>query len=926
MEEYKKEEQTDIRDYLRVLIKRRWSIITFFTITVLTVAIHTFTSIPIYQAGSRIVIEKENPNLVSIQEVMAVDATGSDYYQTQYKIIESRTVAREVIRRMDLENSAEFFPESKNNFISNIKGWFRETAGFLKEWTISLLNSGDGRKNDKLSLVETTVSIIDTKEDWYHVELEDGRTGWAHKSDFAVKDITFLKSEKNLPERLEFSVEGLKEVKSKVHLAIARHEPVHDSKIVFRMIKERLYSVIDTKEDWYHIKLEDGRTGWAHKSDFVDKIVSSELKMPATIKKELAIVSLTSSIVSAYEYLYPGSKIKFKLKKGNRDRKIYALSPDFTPDSGLVSAFIGRINISPIRNSRLVDVSFEAKNPVLAAQIANELVRTYIDMNMEIKLTATKDAVKWLNDRIGEERTKVEAAENALLQYKEEQEIITDFSSDAEKITAQKLAQINAKVVDAESLRVEAETRYMQAMAIKDNPDMLDSIPRILSNELIQQIKNMEVNLYNRMSEFSDKYGQNHPKMVAIESELEDLKKRKAIECKRVVNSLQNEYKLAVAREESLKKALARQKTESLSMNKKAVQYGVLQRQTESSRHMYELLIKRFKETSLTEEMKTGNIRIIDKAETPESPVKPKKKLNLLLSIIVGLAMGTGLAFFLEYLDNTIKLPDEIKEYLKIPYLGPVPAFASSENHDGTSPADLIAVHSPKSTASESFRGIRTGILFSSADAAPQVILVSSAGPEEGKTSCAANLAVTMAQAGSNVLIIDCDMRRPRVHKLFNIGRDAGISSVLVGSSELNDVVVNTDIANLDIIPCGPIPPNPSELLGSRKMEHLVKALRKKYTRIIIDSPPLTAVTDSVLLSKIVDGTILVIRAGETPRQVVQNGLSQLHTVNAHILGAVLNGVTTGKDSYYYYQYYYYYYGDDSQRNKKKNKKRRIDD
>ena len=842
MEEYReeyKEEQIDLRDYLRVLIKRRWSIITFFTITVLVVAIHTFTATPIYQASSRIVIEKENPNLVSIQEVMAVDTTGSDYYQTQYKIIESRTVAREVIRRMELENSTEFFPEPKENLLSNIKAWFRDTAGLWKEWIISLLNPGDDKKTKSLSFVETTVSVI------------------------------------------------------------------------------------DTKGDWYHVKLEDGRTGWARKSLFVDKTVSPELKKPVPIKKDLVIVSLTSSIVSVYKYPYPDSKIKFKLKKEIGDQKIYALSPDLDLDSDLVSAFIGRINVNPIRNSRLVDVSFEAKNPVFAARIANELVRTYIDKNMETKLTATKDAVKWLNDRIGEERKKVEAAENALLQYKEEQEIITDFSSDAEKITAQKLAQINAKVVDAESLRVEAETRYMQAMAIENNPDMIDSIPRILSNELIQQIKNMEVNLYNRMSELSDKYGQNHPKMVAIESELTDLKKRKAIECGRVVNSLQNEYKLAVAREKSLKKALARQKTESLSMNKKAVRYGVLQRQAESSRHMYELLIKRFKETSLTEEMRTGNIRVVDRAETPKSPIKPKKKLNLLLSIIVGLALGTGLAFFLEYLDNTIKLPEEIKEYLNIPYLGPVPAFASDESHDGVS-SDLIVQCSPKSMASESFRGIRTGILFSSADNAPQAILVSSAGPSEGKTVCAANLAITMAQAGSSVILIDCDMRRPRLHKLFDTSRDTGISSVLVGSSELNDVVVKTGIANLDMIPSGPIPPNPSEILGSKKMEHLVEALRKKYTRIIIDSPPLTAVTDSALLSKTADGTILVIRAGETPRQVVQNGLSQLQGIGgSHILGAVLNGVITGKDSYYYYQYYYYYYGDDGQREKKNKKKKR---
>ena len=527
-----------------------------------------------------------------------------------------------------------------------------------------------------------------------------------------------------------------------------------------------------------------------------------------------------------------------------------------------------------------------------------------------------------MSERIDEERRKVEDAEGALLRYKEAQGIITDFSSDAEAITAQKLAQLNAQVVEAEAQRVEAETRYQQAIALDNNTDMLDSIPEVLSNELIREINKMEVGLYNRMSELSKKYGRNHPQMVAIQSELDDITQRKAREIQRVVNSLRNEYKLALAREESLKKALARQKTESLDMNKKAIQYKVLRRQAESTRNMYELLVKRFKETSLTEEMKTGNIRIVDRAEVPRSPVKPRKKLNLLLAMVVGLTMGIGLAFFLEYLDNTIKLPDEIKEYLKIPYLGPVPAFALEGSHDGV-PPDLIAAHSPKSTASESFRGIRTGILFSSADTAPQVILVTSAGPAEGKTICAANLAVTMAQAGSRVVLIDGDMRRPRVHKIFEKERNTGLSSFLVGSGELKDGVIPSGIENLDIIPCGPIPPNPSEILGSKKMELLIETLRKTYTRIVIDSPPITAVTDALVLSKTVDGVVLVIRAGETHRQVVQNGLAQLNSVNAHILGALLNGVYTGKDSYYYYQYHYYYYGDDGQEKKKTQRKKR---
>jgi len=738
--ETNREERIDLRDYMRVIVKRRWTIISIFALVVLAAAVYTFSAIPIYQATARIVIEKENPNLVSIQEVMAVDATGSDYYQTQYKIIESRAVAREVVQRLNLQNTPEFFPEPGDDVISNIKAWVNTTLTSWKDWINALIKTGPA---------------------------------------------------------------------------------------------------------------------------------------PA-------------------------------------DPEAYELSPDFK----LVNAFIDRVKVEPIRNSRLVDIRVAAMDPKMAARMANELVRAYIDQNLESKLAAAKDAVQWLGDRIQEERRKVEAAEGALLTYKEKFQIITDFSSDAEKITAQKLAQLNSQVVDAESARVEAETRYKQAMALDDTPDMLDSIPEVLKNELVQEIKKMEVNLYNRMSELSKKYGKRHPQMLAIESELEDLQKRKVQEVKRVINSLRNQFRLAVAKEESLKKALEKQKNESLEMNKKAVQYGVLQRQAESARQMYEMLIKRFKETSLTEEMKTGNIRVVDRAETPIHPVKPRKKLNLLLALVVGLTLGIGLAFFLEYLDNTIKLPDEVRDYLKIPYLGPIPAYAKDGSRDGFS-GDLVALHAPKSTASESFRGIRTGVLFSSADKSPQVILVSSSGPGEGKTVCASNLAVTMAQAGTRVVLLDCDMRRPRQHKLFNISREVGVSNVLVGSNTLAEALVADVIPNLDVIPCGPIPPNPSEIIGSNKMKDLIAALRKDYARIIIDSPPVTAVTDSVVLAQAADGVIMVIRAGDTPRQIVLGGIFHLKALNAPILGAILNGVRTGKDSYYYYQYYYYYYGEDGDRRKR---------
>jgi len=739
MEEFK-EKEIDLREYLRVLIKRRWVIMTVFSVVVLAAAIKTFTATPIYQATAQIIIEKENPKLVSIEEVIGVDSTGTDYYQTQYKIIESRSVAREVIRRLDLGNSPEFVSQPKDTFLSTIKSGIKIMLRDAKAWIKALLKTGEDKD----------------------------------KSDATAED-------------------------------------------------------------------------------------------------------------------------------------------DASFDSGLVSAFIERIKVEPILNSRLVDVSVEAKDPVMAARMTNELVKAYIGQNLEIKLTAAKDAAQWLGSRIQDERKKVEAAEKALLRYKEENQIITDFSSDAENITAQKLAELNTQLIEAESQRVEAETRFQQAISLENTPDMLDSIPEVLSNDLVKEIKKMEVTLFNRMSELSKKYGRNHPQMQAIKSELADLKKRKKVEARRVVNSLKNEYKLALAREESLKKALARQKAESLDLNKKAVQYGVLQREAESSRNMYEMLIKRFKETSLTEEMKTGNIRIIDKAEIPQFPVKPRKKLTLLMAVIVGLFLGMGTAFFLEYLDNTVKLPEEVKEVLKIPYLGPVPAFSKNGMPEGV-PKALVAIHLPTSNVTESYRGIRTGILFSSPDNPPQVILMTSSGPLEGKTTSATNLSVCMANAESRVLLMDCDMRRPRIHKVFNVNGTIGLSSLLVGTHSLKDAIVASPVKGLDILPAGPIPPNPSEIVGSKKMGQLLTVLRKKYARVVIDSPPISLVTDAVVLAQIVDSVLMVIRAGETPRPLIQNSLDQLQTVNANIMGAVLNAVSVGRDGYYYYQYSYNYYGEDPDR------------
>jgi len=323
-------------------------------------------------------------------------------------------------------------------------------------------------------------------------------------------------------------------------------------------------------------------------------------------------------------------------------------------------------------------------------------------------------------------------------------------------------------------------------------------------------------------------------------------------------------------------------------------------------RHMYEMLFNRFKEAALTEDMKTGNIRVVDRAEVPGSPVKPNKKRNILLAIIIGLAMGTGLSFFLEYLDNTIKHAEDIEQYLNIPCLGSIPMLATENDSKNKPEKELITAGSLNSVVSEAYRDIRTNIFFSSVKASPQIILISSAVPLEGKSITTANLAVTMAQAGNKVLIIDCDMRRPKIHKFFSIDMNRGISNLLTGDKNAGRAIVHTKIPNLDVLPSGPSVPNATDVLGTKRLDDLLSALRKYYDNIIIDSPPATLLADAVVLSKSIDGIVLVVRAAYTDKKIVKKGAEKFLNVRAKILGTVLNGVVLGKDSYYYrYPYYY---------------------
>ena len=742
-------EEVHLSEHFNVILKRKWTIITCLLVIMMVTAYATFTKKPMYQASAKLIIEKKQPNILNMADIIASSATSSKYYQTQYQIIQSRSLAKKVADKLDLYQSPEFNPEPQGDPISVAK---RTVMGAL--------------------------------------------TGAME----AVKHFIFPRSQAD---------------DSGTRLSIGLQKSLHQAR-----------------------------------------------------------------------------------KKVLED-------------------FQERLSIEPIRETHMVLVKFEASSPALAAQIANAVGDAYLDYNLETKMEKVQQAVAWLKDRLQKERQKVKNAQNAFLEYRKKHNITTDISPQTEQIRAQRFSDLESQILEAETRRKKLESKYMLAEAYMERFDSLKALPGVLTNEVVQSIKQSELELSTKLSKLSGKYGENHPKIKAITFQFKDLRRRMKNEAQKIVEFMKHDYQTALAEEQALEKSLLKEKKKAMELNEIAIMYGVLKRKAQSAKKMYDLLVKRFKEASLTEEIKTVNARVVDRAQVPQNPIKPQKKRNMMLALVLGLGVGTGVSFFAEYMDNTFKTPEDVQRILDIPYLGTVPLMKSDRDFQ---PA-LVASQQPRSLYSEAYRGLRTNLLFSAADIPPKTLLVTSSGPCEGKSVTAMNLAITLAQAGTSTLILDCDMRKPSLHRLFRLDRDKGLSNVLTGSADLCHVQKEIPVENLTCIPSGPIPPNPSEILGSQRMQSVLASLAESYDRIIIDSPPVTAVADSAILASLADGVIMVIQGFETPYKVVQTGLSQLRNVRAKVLGAVLNGIDMQKEGAYYsyYSYYYYY----SEEGKKKGKRRK---
>lgn len=564
--------------------------------------------------------------------------------------------------------------------------------------------------------------------------------------------------------------------------------------------------------------------------------------------------------------------------------------------SARISEFLGGLTIAPVRNTRLVEIRYTSTDPVFAAEAANAVAAAYIEQNMELKLSVSKEATGFLAERLEEQRKAVEASERALQEFKQQNGAVA-IADGANSIAVQRLTDLNAALIKAKTERITKESLYNQLQSMQ-KAGTIETFPAVLSNEYIQGLKSNLAQLQREHAQLSERYGENHPEMVKSRTALESANAKLTTEIAKVVEGVNSEYRAALAQEQSLQAALNAQRNEALGQNKMSVTYSVLQREADSNRQIYESLLQQTKETGISGERRATNVRVVDPAEVPGSPISPNFRADLTFALVAGLVFAIGLAFGFEYLDNRIKTPQELKAHLGIPFLGMVPTVDKARMRD-----PLLDGAVPPNFA-EAFKSVRTNVLFSSAEEGLRSLVVTSAGPGEGKSLVASNLAVALAQAGQRVLLIDADMRRPRVHEIFGGDQEPGLSNVLSGNAKTADAIRKSKTEGLWLMPAGLIPPNPAELLGSRRYTDFIASLSAHFDWVLLDTPPVMVVADSSIVANQSSGVVFVVRADHTSRHAVRAAVEQLEAANAHLVGSVLNSVDIVRNPYYYSAYY----------------------
>ena len=593
--------------------------------------------------------------------------------------------------------------------------------------------------------------------------------------------------------------------------------------------------------------------------------------------------------------------------------------PESTIDNEVLKKFQDRLDVEPLKRSRLVEVSFESNDRTLAAQVVNTLASTYIQQNLESRWQASQKASEWLSQQLMGMKSKLEKSEDDLQLYARDNGLLfleTDKGT-SENIVTQRLRQLQEELTKAQADRYEKQSLYL----LVQQGDF-SSLPGIFNNKLMQDLTEKLAELRRERSRLSSIFNPDYPQVKEIQNQIDEAQSDLASERERAAKAITNDYRAAVERENMLLQAFKDQQHDADLIAEKSVQYNILKREADTNKQLYVGLLEKLKETGVSTSMKAANIRVIDPAYPPKKPDSPRVPLNLSLAVLLGLSLGIGAAFLQEHLDNSFKTAGEIERFLQLPALASVPAVQAATNGNSHSlyararhmagekyPASIVPSwnriegNGQNTALAEAFHELRTSVLLSTAKHPPKTLLVTSAKGGEGKTTVAANLAVSLAQLGEKVLLIDADLRRPSLHKFFGVPNTSGLVNFLTGDPDWRSLLSHPAPIGLSVLPSGPIPPNPADLLSSEYMPALIREASKEYKFIVLDSPPLLNLADSRILATLVDGVILVVGGGITPRELVHRAYASAVDAGSHVLGATINFADTRSD-YYSYGYH----------------------
>jgi capsular exopolysaccharide synthesis family protein len=591
-----------------------------------------------------------------------------------------------------------------------------------------------------------------------------------------------------------------------------------------------------------------------------------------------------------------------------------------------------RLDVEIQDQASVLDVSFEHTDPVLAASIVNTAIRNFLERSFERRTSRFSSTSDWLDRSTRELKARVQQAEAALSEFTRRNEIFT--TDGKQSLSGEKLSALSAQVVKAETDRMLKETLYNE---VKEGN--IEKLPEAFSDIKTGTLKQKLGELQVEQSQLSVKYGPENPAVAQVEQKIKVLQSQIGENTQTLKEKLAADYQRAVRDEREFRKALDAAKGEAVQQNQAAISVGTLQAEYDTAKSMYTDFLNKTKQADMQLHEQSNNLKIVETAEIPRLPIGPQRFRTILIGLLVSLIAGIGLAFFLEYLDNTVKSVEDVERVAQLPTLAVIPSISTmspralaekrkqtqASNVPSTSTAigpnfaaagvgehgklTKLVTLDQLSSVVEAYRMLRTSVLLSSAGNPPKIILFTSGQPGEGKTTTAINTAISLSQLGSSVLLIDADLRRPTVHRVFKMGQSQGLSTFLSRQVEIDSLIHRLWVPNLSVLPCGPIPPNPAELISSERMKGLLKTLSDKYDHILIDSPPLTNVTDPVILSTMVDGVILVVQAGRSTRDVVRRARQELTSVGAKIFGVVLNNLDIKREGYDSYLSTYGNYG-----------------